>query len=501
MKSFSMSLVVMLIAASIAAADLTFRYVDWRQGPVRYLMTQEEMTQWNALASDEAAQAFIDLFWARRDPTPQTARNEFRDEFDARVARADRELSTPRGAGSMSDRGKVLILLGPPWQIGSRGAAIRSLSNQPPVPFPLWDGNVSVLSPRAEPARQTWTYGYARKPKFIKKKEVTFLFVDEGREDWQLALTERTNPGEILRQAVEYSITSPGLTVAPLFAKAVPDRVTSFRSAELKSVYETFRGEESASFGPAHLTWGEFVTPGGDRFASVQLYVPASAGIEAGRKVTFFGVVESSPGGIVEIHEAEALMKASGGDVYVDMSLRLEPGNYTAVFGLASPDGKPLAMSKTRMLIEGLDPKASGVSPLILSNNIQPLQEAWEDTDPFTFGGLKVVPKGDSLFAPIGDLWYFLELRNPGLTEQGAPNVKVKVDIEGKSNERPVRMAFPMADAEIAKLKGTNNRYAVGMAIPLEGFRPGEYTMKIRVMDSVLGKNYDLEKQFRVRGL
>ena len=501
MKSLSMGLAVMLTVTTVAAADLTSRYVDFRQGPAKHLMTNEELTRWNAVASDETAQAFMDLFWARRDPTPQTARNEFRDEFDARVARADRELSTPRGAGSMSDRGKVLILLGPPWQIGSRGAAIKSLSNSPPVPFELWDLNVPLLSPRAEPARQTWTYGYGRKPKFIKKKEVTLLFVDEGREDWQLALTERTNPGEILRQAVEYYITSPGLTVAPLFAKAAPDRVTSFKNAELKSAYEKFRGEESASFGTAHLTWGEFVTPGGDRFASVQLYVPASAGIEAARKVTFFGVVDSSPGGIVEIHETEALMKASGGDVYVDMSLRLEPGNYTAVFGLASADGKPLAMSRTTMLIEGLDPETSAVSSLILSNDIQPLKDGWEDTDPFTFGGLKVVPKGDSLFAPIGDLWYFLELRNPGLTKRGAPSVKVQVDIEGKSNARRVRMAFPMADAEIARLKGTSNRYAVGMAIPLEGFRPGQYTMKIRLMDTVLGKNYDLEKQFRVGGL
>ena len=110
------------------------------------------------------------------------------------------------------------------------------------------------------------------------------------------------------------------------------------------------------------------------------------------------------------------------------------------------------------------------------------------------------MPKGDAQFGTSGDLWYFLEMRNPGVTPEGNPNVQVKVDIEGKAGDRKVRMNFPMGPAEITKLKGAENRYAVGMAIPLESFKPGEYTMKIRVVDSVLGKNYDFERQFKVRG-
>src|SRR5581483_5969755 len=137
----------------------------------------------------------------------------------------------------------------------------------------------------------------------------------------------------------------------------------------------------------------------------------------------------------------------------------------------------------------------------ILSNNIVPLKTSWRTTDPFTFGGLKVIPKGDAVFVPKGDLWYFLELRNPGVTEQGTPNVRVKIDIQGKTPKGPVEMKLPMQQAEMTALAGEKNRFALGLAIPLEGFVPGGYTIKIHVVDAVLGKNYDLERQFHIQGL
>ena len=57
-----------------------------------------------------------------------------------------------------------------------------------------------------------------------------------------------------------------------------------------------------------------------------------------------------------------------------------------------------------------------------------------------------------------------------------------------------------LSDTEAAKLKGTKDRYAVGQAIPLESFLPGDYKMKVKVVDTVSGKTYDLEREFRVRG-
>src|SRR5947207_10648579 len=102
-----------LVVAALAAVSLSvFAAVSpekraWSEGPVRYLMTKQELAAWYAIDNDAAADDFIALFWARRDPTPGTPRNEFREDFEAKVKFTDQQFATGRTKGSLSDRGKV----------------------------------------------------------------------------------------------------------------------------------------------------------------------------------------------------------------------------------------------------------------------------------------------------------------------------------------------------------------------------------------------------------
>jgi len=112
-------LAALLSVAVVAEAGLSKQFQEWRRGPEKFLMTDDEERAWKKLSSDDAAIAFIDLFWARRDPTPNTARNEFRDEFTSRVRYADAAFDEKRTRGALTERGQVYILLGPPEK-GSR---------------------------------------------------------------------------------------------------------------------------------------------------------------------------------------------------------------------------------------------------------------------------------------------------------------------------------------------------------------------------------------------
>src|SRR5437870_350764 len=125
-------LAAMLISTS-AIAQVSYRFADWAHGPVKFLMTKEEMKQWKAIHSDQEAQAFIDLFWARRDPTPDTPRNEFREGFEARVKIADDQFSNGRDRGAMTDRGRVFLLLGPPYRLSGSGSQQAQGMNAPVV--------------------------------------------------------------------------------------------------------------------------------------------------------------------------------------------------------------------------------------------------------------------------------------------------------------------------------------------------------------------------------
>ena len=116
-----LAVAAVLMIAGVADAGLSKAAQQWRRGPEKFIMSDEEERAWKALPSDEAAAAFIDLFWARRDPSEGSPRNEFREEFLTRVQYAEGAFTEKRTRGSLTERGQVYILLGPP-ESGKREA-------------------------------------------------------------------------------------------------------------------------------------------------------------------------------------------------------------------------------------------------------------------------------------------------------------------------------------------------------------------------------------------
>jgi GWxTD domain-containing protein len=87
----------------------------WAQGPVRWLLTSKESHEWAQLTTGGEREIFVEKFWAARNPTPGSSDNIFRTSFERRAAFADayfREDEEQRG--SLTDRGMVFVLLGPP---------------------------------------------------------------------------------------------------------------------------------------------------------------------------------------------------------------------------------------------------------------------------------------------------------------------------------------------------------------------------------------------------
>lgn len=152
---------------------------DWAKSAVRFLMTDEETAAWKAATTDSERAAFVEGFWKKRDPTPETAKNELRDEFDARLRYADKQWSTDEMPGRESDRGAVLALLGPPSiagtsNVSTQESAIETLRSQ------SRGGLQSVGTLRNEldqGRREVWTYRKERVPDYLKVRELTFEFL------------------------------------------------------------------------------------------------------------------------------------------------------------------------------------------------------------------------------------------------------------------------------------------------------------------------------------
>ncbi|MCZ6726491.1 MAG: GWxTD domain-containing protein [Acidobacteria bacterium] len=95
--------------------------MSWAQGPVRWLLLPSEWRELKRIENPAKAVNFIESFWRLRDSDPTTELNEFRAEFASRVEAADLLYNERDTRGSLSDRGRALILLGPPphMRIGS----------------------------------------------------------------------------------------------------------------------------------------------------------------------------------------------------------------------------------------------------------------------------------------------------------------------------------------------------------------------------------------------
>jgi GWxTD domain-containing protein len=149
-------------------------------------MLPDEQRQYRRLHTTREAVDFIEVFWRRRDPDPREPGNEFAKTFYERVEAADRLYSEGGVRGSLTDRGRALILLGPP-------PVLRYGQKKVPAWEPGKPGAPSNVQTRTI-ILETWAYPLAELPPAlagqIQKEdplaEVVLVFGTEPRHTYLL---------------------------------------------------------------------------------------------------------------------------------------------------------------------------------------------------------------------------------------------------------------------------------------------------------------------------
>ena len=98
--------------------ELSETYKKWLNEDVRWIITDQEKKAFLSLSNDEERDAFIEQFWRRRNPNPDSPENEFREEHYRRIAYANEHFAAGK-PGWMTDRGHIYIAYGPPDSIDS----------------------------------------------------------------------------------------------------------------------------------------------------------------------------------------------------------------------------------------------------------------------------------------------------------------------------------------------------------------------------------------------
>jgi GWxTD domain-containing protein len=124
--------------------ELKGAYKTWLEQDVSYIISDEERKAFRNLSNDEEREAFIETFWLRRNPNPDSPENEFREEHYRRIAYSNEHFAAGK-PGWKTDRGHIYISFGKPDSIDahpSGGAYQRPIDEgggeTATYPFETW---------------------------------------------------------------------------------------------------------------------------------------------------------------------------------------------------------------------------------------------------------------------------------------------------------------------------------------------------------------------------
>jgi GWxTD domain-containing protein len=463
------------LALSAAALAQLSKHKDWAKSPEAYFLTPAERQEWSQIQNDADAEKFIATYWAKRDPNPATANNEFRDEVNRRIAAADEQFKMRRQRGAESARGRLLVVLGAPSRFSQQRA---QEADQTPsgVTAPALGTGLTA----EQQVTVTWTYD---KNKFDPSWDVgevrARILVDPqgGFDSLQTAgpidraiakIAEKTivNPsGQVGTGAAAAAppaaapasppagtapaepppsasarpgapppapavppagtgtpATSAPAAAPPAGAAPVSAALPAATKSALEAILQARKTDDSAFWG------GTFRSIPGEPFYAFQLYLPAEKAAAAGAGAVKLGAVVQNASGqeVATLWEDATLSEMKTGartDRVYEKSLVLPAGEYRGSFALfPTAGGEPLTASAAQFTIA--PPTGFDVSPLILGNTLTPLTRRPAPTDPFVFGAdkpIRVEPKANGQFTRDDGLWYFYTVSNPTIAEAAAP--------------------------------------------------------------------------------
>jgi GWxTD domain-containing protein len=464
---------------------------EWREGPVRYIITKEEDKTYKSLETEQERASFIDLFWRRRDPTPKTDYNEFKERFRNRCLDANQLYSETSMPGWKTDMGKISILVGPPDEQvrdrvarGTRGTVLW-VYRQPPFPD-LAPNTViafakNVMGEYELSSKPTWDSDVAHGLQLMGAKATD--------PEYNLPMTSGRDP-LMLSQGVPFSqddfetgfIYSRVQTMPPKEAQLLHDVVvtkSSFDVFPFKSRYSFFKTKSGETL--VAVTLGLKTTSvlyrsiGGKDRPDVGIFGKLVDQVVAGHEVPI-----SSEGSFVAAPQNE---KAGINDYLIFQAvIPVPPGRYEAVYGAHDRVADKVGSFREPIVVPDLSQGDSlMLSTLAVADSLAPHARVdGEKPSPFIFGSMEVVQAPEPVFKSKDSLNFYFQIYNAKPDPAtGKPILEIDYDyfvqqVDGDSKLGTVHI-------------GPTSAQVQAYSLPLERFATGEYRLKVLVTDKVAG--------------
>ena len=492
----------------------------WVDEDVAYIITGEERTAWKRLKTDEEREQFIEQFWLRRDPTPDTIDNEYKDEHYERIAYANEHFASGI-PGWKTDRGRIYIMYGKADDIESHpsgGTYDRPIDQgggtTSTFPFEIWRyryiegiGN-EVLLEFVDPSMSgeyRLTIDPSEKDALLHVPGAGLTFDEQinNRDKSErfnrgaasigspLGATGRINPFDQL-QLLANIYKPPEIKYTDL--EAVITTKLSFNVLPFNFRADFVRVTEDTVLTPVTIQLNNkdlaFQETDGIHRAQAHILIKIT-GITG--RIAAGGVAEDSVA--VDIPDALFKQELEGVRLYQKM-LPLKPGLYKMDIVVKDMNSGNAGVVNQRLTVPRYPDEKLQLSSLITAQKIENLPPNEVGSGPFTIGGQKIWPNVTSEFKRDRD-------KNVNLYFQV---YNLKVDETTKKPSATVEMVVTRNNQEVKKIVEQSSELAnaaaqmtIVKALPTSDFEPGQYGLQVRVTDNLTKDVIAGKESFTVR--
>jgi GWxTD domain-containing protein len=483
--------------------ELETPYKKWLTEDVGYIISDEERKAFKALQTDEERDQFVEQFWLRRDPTPDTEENEYREEHYRRIAYANQYFASGI-PGWKSDRGMIYIKYGPPDERDQHNGGTEQRS------FQEGGGETSMFP------YEDWRYRYIEG--FPPNVEIEFvdttmtgefhMTMDPSEKD---ALTNVPGAGLTLCEQMgqcdksqrfsrtdgTHLGTQPGTETAEMneftrleqFSKLQAPPAVKFKDLEaaVNSTikYNLLPMKVRADFIPvtgssvlSNITIQfdrkdlQFKQKGTVSTAAVNIYARITS--MARRPVNWFEDVVT-----VDVPTDMLQQAAQGASIY-QKSVPLAPGRYRLNIAARDTVGGNTTNFEMALEVPRIEDDRLGQSSLILADVLEKVPTKSIGTGQFVIGTSKVRPRLGDTFKREEKLGIYLQLYNfePDEKTKKADGTVEYVITKNGSNEK----VFEYTE-DLTGLTGGASQMVIEKLLPLQSMEPGQYTLRMKVTD------------------
>ncbi|PYS81320.1 MAG: GWxTD domain-containing protein [Acidobacteria bacterium] len=483
-------------------------FKKWIEEDVAYIITPEEKKAWNKLQTDEEREQFIEAFWRRRDPDPDTDVNEYLEEHYERIAYANEHFASGI-PGWKTDRGRIYIIYGPPNEKETHPSggqydrpSYEGGGSTTTYPFEVWfyrylPGVGSGIEIEFVDPTGSGEYRIARNP---EEKDAMANVPGAGLTlNEQLGLSSKadriansgafgyTGPGareqdspftrlqlytdlqrppqvnDVLEKNLLHTASSPAEDTSAL---NVATKVDFYRASDNTVMTALTVQTDNSDL--------QFKDVGGVQQARLNIYGRVTN--LSGRRITSFEDPVTTDATVAELTTAKDRKSA------YQRVLPLSPGHYKVDLIVRDINSGAQTIKSVGFEVPKYAPDKLATSTLVLAVKLQALNDQLPGM--FTIGPYKVLPNVSGVFKRGQEVGIYMQVYNAGI-DQTTLRPSVDVDYvlvkDGKEIFKQAEDWRGSADS--------GQRLTLARLLPTASLAPGEYEIAVRVRDKVSGQS------------